>query len=69
MCFINFSATRNNKVDLVDNWKTLKTYNAAESKDIQIALANGLYLLKDTCTGDEKAIIVSPSKMEIYVEF
>ena len=69
MCFISFNPTRNNDVELIDNWKVLETFDATKSKEIQIALPKGLYLLKDTITGDEKGINVSPSKTEIYVEF
>lgn len=68
-CYINFSDTRNGDIELIDNSGVIGSYNASKNKNIQISLAKGLYLLRDTVTDENYPIQVLPSNEEIYVNF
>lgn len=68
-CYIIFSDARNGDVELIDNSGVINSYNASQQKNVQVSLSKGLYLLRDTVTGDKYPIQVLPSNKEIHVDF
>lgn len=68
-CHILFSNTRNNNVELIDNSGVINSFDASQTKNVQVLLTKGLYLLRDTVTDEQHPIQVSPSKQEIHVNF
>lgn len=68
-CYIIFSDARNGDIELIDNSGVINLYNASQQKNVQVSLSKGLYLLRDTITGDKYPIQVLPSNKEIHVNF
>lgn len=68
-CFIVFSDNRNGNIELIDNSGVIESYNASQQKNVQVSLAKGLYLLRDTLTGDKYPLQILPSNREIHVDF
>jgi hypothetical protein len=67
---INFGATRNSQVELLDGWlNVLVTYNASQNKNNARQLSKGLYQLRDTITDESISFQVSPSQNNINVTF
>ena len=68
-CYIIFSNTRNNNVELIDSSGVINSFDASQRKNVQVILKKGLYLLKDTVTDEKYPIQVSPTNNEIHINF
>lgn len=68
-CYIIFSETRNNEVQLIDGSGNVTSYNASEQKNVEVSLPKGLYLLRDTVTGEKISMKVAQFDSQRHFAF
>jgi hypothetical protein len=66
----SFGATRSNLIELLDgNLEVIAAFDARQNKNLSKELLSGLYQLRDTVTDETKDFKVSPSQININVNF
>lgn len=68
-CHITFDEYRNSMVEFIGNEGVLETFNAAQDKNVTVALTEKLYLLRDTSSNDSLPIYVSTTNTDLHVSF